>query len=76
MLGYPQHLLSSTFSTATFGNGLIAILVGMVANGLVELYGYPAPFLAGIIPFSIAAIIISTTWTENYGVKVNGNVNG
>jgi hypothetical protein len=65
--GYSPDLLSGTFSKATFGNGLVAIFAGILANWVVSLYGYVAPFVAAVGFFAIAGIMITITWNENYG---------
>lgn len=68
--GYDDSLLSQTFSKAVFfGNGLVAILSGLVGNLLVEsmAFGPVAPFDAAATLLVIGAIVICYTWTENYG---------
>ena len=51
------------------GNGLVAILAGLLAHALVE-YGKLGP----VAPFDAAAgvmvaggVLVALTWTENYG---------
>ncbi|CAG8504157.1 8720_t:CDS:10 [Acaulospora morrowiae] len=56
-----------TFSYATFGNGLVAIVCGLIANLLVKKCNVTTPFLAAIGFFSTAASVIATTWKENFG---------
>ncbi|CAH1764120.1 11580_t:CDS:2 [Entrophospora sp. SA101] len=53
--GFPPPLLSDTFSNATFGNGLVAIFSGLLANLLVKNYGVTTPFMASIVFFAVAA---------------------
>lgn len=68
--GYDGELLGGTFSRAVFvGNGLIAIVAGLVAHTLVETLG-----MGPVIPFDTAAlvmicggVIVLFTWTENFG---------
>jgi MFS transporter, MFS domain-containing protein family, molybdate-anion transporter len=69
-IGFHQSLLSDTFSLATYGNGLVAIFSGLLANWLVERFGVTSPFLAAIGFFALAALVITFTWKENYGNKV------
>jgi predicted MFS family arabinose efflux permease len=69
--GFHQSLLSDTFSLATYGNGLVAIFSGLLANWLVERFGVTSPFLAAIGFFALAALVITFTWKENYGNKNN-----
>ena len=56
-----------------FGNGLVAILAGLLANTLVTTLdlGPVAPFDAAFIILIIGGAIISFTWRENYGEKKN-----
>jgi len=65
--GFDSSLLGDTFSFATFGNGLVAVLAGLVANKAADSFGYVSPFVVAIIPLLLAAIIVICTWTENYG---------
>jgi hypothetical protein len=55
---------------ATYGNGLVAIFSGLLANWLAEHFGITSPFLAAIGFFVLAALVITVTWKENYGDKV------
>eukprot|EP00898_Chlorokybus_atmophyticus_P004681 jgi/Chlat1/5213/Chrsp33S05182 len=61
--------LSTTFSSAIFlGNGLTAILAGLLANFLVSRgLGPVIPFDAAIVCLLLGMVIIAATWTENYG---------
>lgn len=62
--------LGNLFSLAVFiGNGLVAIVSGLVANTLVDTlaYGPVAPFDAASVFLAIGLGIIVTTWSENYG---------
>jgi len=65
--GYESNLLNDTFALATFGNGLVAVIAGLVANSAADAYGFVAPFIVAIFPLTIVAIIVLLTWTENYG---------
>lgn len=68
--GYLADWLGNTFSQAVFlGNGLMAILSGLVAHTLVETVaiGPVAPFDAAAVVLVVGGFIIATTWTENYG---------
>ena len=68
--GYDGSWLGNTFAKAVFlGNGLVAILAGLLAHALVE-YGKLGP----VAPFDAAAgvmlaggVLVALTWTENYG---------
>eukprot|EP00271_Cylindrocystis_brebissonii_P002633 TRINITY_DN133_c0_g1_i3.p1 TRINITY_DN133_c0_g1~~TRINITY_DN133_c0_g1_i3.p1 ORF type:complete len:447 (+),score=95.66 TRINITY_DN133_c0_g1_i3:116-1456(+) len=68
--GFEAQWLSTTFSKAIFlGNGLVAILAGLVANTLVTSLslGPVAPFDAAACLLAVGMAIILYTWTENYG---------
>ncbi|RUO95413.1 hypothetical protein BC936DRAFT_144110, partial [Jimgerdemannia flammicorona] len=68
---FPATLLSITFSTAVFFNGLVAIFSGIIANKAVELGGYKAPFVTSIGFLALAAGVMSSAWSENYGDDTN-----
>ena len=64
-----------TFSKAVFlGNGLIAIVAGLVANFLAETlsFGPVSPFDAASCVLVLGMIIIIYTWPENYGDASEG----
>jgi len=70
---FPENLLSDTFAWATFGNGLVAILSGAIANWSADAFGLVAPFMVAIGMFGAAAALITTSWTENFGQVENQN---
>jgi MFS family permease len=65
--GYSINLLSNTFSKTTFGNGIIAILAGLIASISADLWGYTSPFLISMFLLLFATLIIEFQWKENYG---------
>jgi len=68
--GYEGAWLSGVFSKAVFlGNGVAAIVAGLIANTLVHSmdFGPVAPFDAAIVVLVLGGIMIATTWTENFG---------
>jgi len=68
--GYDGGWLSSTFAKAVFlGNGLVAILAGLLAHALVEVasLGPVAPFDAAAGVLAAGGALVALTWTENYG---------
>ncbi|XP_073144086.1 uncharacterized protein [Henckelia pumila] len=68
--GFDQQWLSIIFSKAIFlGNGLVAILSGLVGNLLVDSLnlGPVSPFDAAGILLAIGMAIILSSWTENHG---------
>ncbi|KAL3677576.1 hypothetical protein R1sor_027524 [Riccia sorocarpa] len=68
--GFESQWLSVTFSKAIFlGNGLTAILAGLVGNtlaGTLEL-GPVAPFDAAAVLLAVGMGVIMYSWSENYG---------
>lgn len=68
--GLDEKWLGDTFSKAVFlGNGLVAILAGLVANFLVDNMnlGPVAPFDASAVVLLIGGAVIVSSWAENYG---------
>ncbi|KAI8621302.1 hypothetical protein BC830DRAFT_1058371 [Chytriomyces sp. MP71] len=67
--GFTQQQLSDTFGYATFLNGMVAILAGMLANWAVDAYGLTGPFMLAVLDFVLASGIVYATWGENFGSK-------
>ena len=65
--GFDSALLGDTFAYATFGNGLVAVGAGLVANSAADSYGYVAPFVVAIFPLTAVALLVMFSWNENYG---------
>ena len=65
--GFQGNLIGNIFSLATFGNGLIAVVAGLLANSAAASFGYVAPFVIALIPLSLCGFVINYTWSENYG---------
>lgn len=68
--GYEGNWLGGTFSKAVFlGNGLIAIVAGLLGHALVEIFklGPVSPFDAAALVLIGGGVYIAITWTENYG---------
>mmetsp|Transcript_21315 Transcript_21315/g.25664 ORF Transcript_21315/g.25664 Transcript_21315/m.25664 type:complete len:466 (-) Transcript_21315:639-2036(-) len=68
--GFEDQWLSMTFSKAIFlGNGLVAIVSGLLANYLVHDadLGPVIPFDAAAFFLAIGGAIVWCTWSENYG---------
>ncbi|KAH7374007.1 hypothetical protein KP509_17G083400 [Ceratopteris richardii] len=68
--GFEAQWLSLTFSKAVFlGNGLIAIISGLVANLLADSLslGPVSPFDTAACVLALGMAIILYTWSENYG---------
>ncbi|KAI8073073.1 hypothetical protein BC940DRAFT_290476 [Gongronella butleri] len=70
--GFPSEWRSQTFGQATFLNGIVAIVAGLVANQLVDIWGVTAPYIFACMLLTGAASMILSTWTENYG-EPSGN---
>jgi hypothetical protein len=67
--GFDAALLSQTFSWATWGNGLVAILSGVAANMAADSMGLVAPFMLAIVTFAVGGAVIAFSWSENYGQR-------
>jgi MFS family permease len=65
--GFPAEWRGRTFALGTFFNSLVAILAGVLANSLVDLWGLKAPYIASMGLVCSVGFMVSTTWTENYG---------
>lgn len=65
--GFPEDWLSGTFSNMTFGNGMVAIVAGIIASGLAANFGPVAPFDASLVLLVAGGFAIAFTWKENYG---------
>ena len=65
--GFDVNLLGDTFAYQTFGNGLVAVGAGLVANSAADSYGYVAPFVVAIVPLTAVACLVMFSWNENYG---------
>jgi hypothetical protein len=68
--GYEGEWLGGTFSKAVFfGNGLMAILAGLIAQSLVGVLnaGPVAPFDAAAVVMVLGGAIVLISWPENYG---------
>jgi len=64
--GFPEGWLADTFSWASFGNGLIAIFAGLMAQLFADRLGEIGPFQAAIA-FTALALVFVIFWRENYG---------
>lgn len=73
--GFSSEGLSQTFSYATFGNGIVAILSGLGSSAVAEKYGYVGPFMVALGLLLLGSILVFLLWGENYGdttVDVSG----
>ena len=65
--GFDGIQLGDTFAYATFGNGFVAVIAGLVANKAADSYGFVAPFIVAILPLFVVSLLIYFSWSENYG---------
>lgn len=72
--GFDSSLLGSTFSYATFGNGIIAVVAGLIANYVASSFGYVAPFIVAIFSLTAVLLLVSSKWTENYGNQTSNAI--
>ncbi|CAF3621521.1 unnamed protein product [Rotaria sordida] len=64
---FEPESLGLIFANAYFGNSVVAIISGIVAQFVANTFGYVAPFDSAIISFIAMCILLITTWSENYG---------
>ncbi|KAG5186125.1 hypothetical protein JKP88DRAFT_269617 [Tribonema minus] len=65
-MGFPEAWLASTFSLATVGNGIVAIIAGIMAQVAADRLGEIGPFQAAIA-LTVIALVLLLFWRENYG---------
>eukprot|EP01113_Clastostelium_recurvatum_P043768 TRINITY_DN7294_c0_g1_i1.p1 TRINITY_DN7294_c0_g1~~TRINITY_DN7294_c0_g1_i1.p1 ORF type:complete len:457 (+),score=57.99 TRINITY_DN7294_c0_g1_i1:37-1407(+) len=65
--GFNPTQLSNTFTIATFGNGIAAIVSGLVAGFFADRWGYVSPFMLSLVCLIVGTIVVAYTWSENYG---------
>lgn len=75
---FPSSLLEQTFQRVTIGNGIIAIISGLVAEWLVGTFdgvsssinlGPGTPFVLSAFLCGVCGILALVMWQENYGNK-------
>lgn len=68
---FPSEWISITFSKATFWNGVMAIIAGILANFTSEFLGFGpvAPFILAIPCFVVSCFFMFKNWNENYGKR-------
>uniref|UniRef100_A0A914N109 Molybdate-anion transporter n=1 Tax=Meloidogyne incognita TaxID=6306 RepID=A0A914N109_MELIC len=64
---FDEEKLKSIFAKQTWTNSLIAILSGIFAQQVANLFGYVAPFDASFIILIFMGFACLFTWSENYG---------
>ncbi|CAF0780914.1 unnamed protein product [Rotaria sp. Silwood1] len=64
---FESDTLGIIFANAYFGNSIVAILSGIIAQLAANTFGYVAPFDTAIFVFIAMCFLLATTWSENYG---------
>eukprot|EP00953_Heterococcus_sp_UTEX-ZZ885_P014546 8228-Heterococcus_DN1.PRE.9 len=64
--GFPEAWLASTFSLSTVGNGIVAILAGIIAQVAADKLGEIGPFQVAIALTALTLVLL-LFWEENYG---------
>eukprot|EP01013_Petalomonas_cantuscygni_P036284 TRINITY_DN659_c0_g2_i1.p1 TRINITY_DN659_c0_g2~~TRINITY_DN659_c0_g2_i1.p1 ORF type:complete len:465 (-),score=99.02 TRINITY_DN659_c0_g2_i1:548-1942(-) len=66
---FPDEDLGSTFNLQITGNGLVAIVAGIVSQRAVDAFeGHPVvPFDLSILLLCVGLVLIISCWDENYG---------
>jgi len=70
--GFPEEWLARTYSDCSIANGSTAVLAGVVAQVLEDLFGHIGPF-QGAIALTFLAMILVLRWDENYGEESEGS---
>jgi MFS family permease len=65
--GFPAEWRARTFALGTLLNSVVAILAGILANSLVDIWGFRAPYIGSMVLVCLVAAMVISTWTENYG---------
>jgi len=64
--GFDDEWLNNTYALASVGNGLMAILAGIVAQITADALGEIGPFQLAIA-LTVLDLVLVLGWTENYG---------
>lgn len=69
-LGFPSDWLPRTFALSTFGNGIVAVLAGIIANLAADPLGstdhHPVrPFVIAFFVLAFTSVVLRMTWEEN-----------
>ncbi|KAK0400232.1 hypothetical protein QR680_003414 [Steinernema hermaphroditum] len=68
--GFNDQQLSSIFTYASLGNSVVAIVAGVAAQFVANLFGFVAPFDLSLTVLALMAVVLVFTWPENYDPKV------
>lgn len=55
------------FANAYFGNSVVAILAGVIAQLVANTFGYVAPFDTSLLVLALMVFLIIMNWSENFG---------
>jgi len=69
--GFPEEWLQRTYSSASIGNGTMAVFAGIIAQVLEDKLGHIGPF-QGAMALTVLALILILEWEENYGESEDG----
>jgi hypothetical protein len=65
--GFEESTLGSLFANAYFGNSIVAIAAGVVAQVAANMFGYVAPFDVSLLVLLSMVALIVLNWSENFG---------
>ena len=65
--GFPEEDIAKTFAFAQIGNGICAVLAGVLAQLSADWRGDIGPFQLAIALTVLALVMICALWAENYG---------
>lgn len=71
--GFPEEDIAKTFALAQMGNGICAVLAGVLAQFSADIRGDIGPFQLAILLTVVALVMIWATWRENYGGGEDGD---
>jgi len=69
--GFPESWLERTYAETSIGNGVMAVLAGIVAQLLEDQLGQIGPF-QGAVALTALALVFILGWEENYGETDKG----
>lgn len=64
---YPEEWINHLFGWVFFGDSIMAIIAGFIAQPAATHLGYSGPFFASAAILIVALVYITIDWTENYG---------
>ena len=70
--GFPEAWLARTYSAASVGNGIMAVLAGIIAQVMEDRLGHIGPF-QGAVALTVLAMVLVLRWEENYGEAREGD---